>query len=713
MKHRKEKIIQKAVCWYAVSMVIITAIILVLSGCGQDQVSSSSDAVNSIAIVDPANVSLTTGTSTTTLGTRGSTNVPNLPNDSNAGATWTNYTRAEVYPGVVTLPLQFITLTTGEQLAVLVSVPADANGKPVAGKFPAILTQTAYRIDIADLMDMLMPGTLMIGGRDDFMIKRGYVTVAVDILGSGMSGGQEQLLGGAEQQAYAEAVNWVTQQTWFNGNLGLAGTSYLAITSLLSAEQQNPAVKAVFAQVPMGDAYRGTVVTGGMPNALFISYWLPLTQMLSVLNGPAELIWPQYAAQIADATKLHIADINDWYLPLVNNALAGQTGYATDDGSFWSVRSPLEKAANIRVPTFIIGASHDIFQRDEPLLFEQLKRNVTTKLLILPGVHVAAVVEGMLGANNGLSNGAPGNEALLLQWFDQYLMGINTGAALLPNVTQCVDGYGLSGITRYASTTDWPHPLAKPVRMYLHGNLSVSKTPPVTAEATHTVSEPNPASIAYGVSSDGSTLTAKVTPNDGSGCSMSQLQWSLGIDFLLPIKCYSSDKSVETAQNALLYQTPILWSDLYINGPIQADIWMSTTATEAALSVRVDDVDPFGNVRPLTNGLMAASYRAIDLNRSRYINGVMIQPWHPFTAASVLPVIPGKPMLVPVEIFPTAALVRAGHRLRIAISSSNQAQGVWTSLQLAKVKGNVTTIYNSPAYPSSVVLPVVPASELR
>jgi len=58
------------------------------------------------------------------------------PNYSNAGATWADYTRAEVYPGVVTLPLQFITLTTGERLAVLVSVPADANGKPWPARFP-------------------------------------------------------------------------------------------------------------------------------------------------------------------------------------------------------------------------------------------------------------------------------------------------------------------------------------------------------------------------------------------------------------------------------------------------------------------------------------------------------------------------------------------------------------------------------------------------
>lgn len=121
----------------------------------------------------------------------------------------------------------------------------------------------------------------------------------------------------------------------------------------------------------------------------------------------------------------------------------------------------------------------------------------------------------------------------------------------------------------------------------------------------------------------------------------------------------------------MLDQTPALTSPLYINGPIEAEVWMSTTATQAALSVRVDDVAPDGTAVPLSNGLMAASYRAVDTSRSRYIDGVMIQPWHPFTVASELPVVPGQPMLVPVEVLPTAALINPGHRLRVSISASN------------------------------------------
>lgn len=651
---------------------------------------------------------------TTTLGTRNSASQSNPAVTVNAGATWKNYTRAEQYPNAVTLPLQFITLSTGKKLAVLVSVPADANGKAISGRFPVILTQTAYRIDMGQLIGGIMPKgpTLMIGGKDKFMITRGYISVAVDILGAGMSQGEEQLLGEAEQKAYGEALDWVTKQSWSNGSVGLAGTSYLGIDSLLTAQQQHPAVKAVFAQVPMGDPYRGTVAAGGLMNATFIGLWMTLTQNLSTANDAAKLAWPAFAAQIDAATQEHKAAVNNWYLPTLNGALNGETGLATDDGNFWAVRSPLEGAARIQAPTFIIGASNDIFQRDEPLLYEQLKRNVNAKLLILPGSHVGSILAGQSSANNATSQGAPDSESLLLAWFDQYVKGLSTGADTMPNVTQFVEGYGLLGIKRYATATDWPHPQMAPKRYYLHGNGKLNTQLPVAGEATRTVTEPK-APVVTASQTDKGNLQTSVTLNDGSDCSNSNVQWSLGINGLVPLPCHSNDAIVEAKQKALNYQTDILTSDLYLNGPIQADIWMTASKTQAALAIRVDDVDLLGIATPITTGLMSAAYRAVDSSRSRYVNNIMIQPWHPFTAASVQPVVPGQPMLVPVEIFPAAALIRAGHRLRISISASNQTQGIWTVPQQAQANGNVSTILNDPAHPSSVVLPVVPASVLR
>jgi len=279
-------------------------------------------------------------------------------------------------------------------------------------------------------------------------------------------------------------------------------------------------------------------------------------------------------------------------------------------------------------------------------------------------------------------------------------------------VTQYVQGYG-SLFDRFASTTDWPHPQVSPKRMYLRGNLTLSSVPPLLNETARTVTEPKGAVVTYNASSSGKTAQAEVTINDGSDCSSSFDQWTLGIAGLLPKGCYSDSSTVERTQKAIVYETATLTADMYINGPIQADIWVSATNSEAALAVRVDAVDLLGNATPISTGLMSASYRAVDNSRSRYINGVMVQPWHAFTVASRQAITPGKAMLVPVEIFPAAALVRKGQKLRVAISASNQAQGVWALTQQVNANGNVTTILSGPTTPSSIVLPLVPTTVLK
>jgi uncharacterized protein len=338
---------------------------------------------------------------------------------------------------------------------------------------------------------------------------------------------------------------------------------------------------------------------------------------------------------------------------------------------------------------------------------------VNTKLLIVPGAHIEAILDSLSSHDTTSEDGAPDAETLLLGWFDQYLMGIDTGVAALPTVTQYVQGYGDSGTERYAETTDWPHPQAAPQRMYLHGDMAIDTHVPTSNELTHTVGEPQAPSVTVSVSSDGTMLQSSVTINDGSDCSSSEVQWTLGIDSLADDKaCYTDDSTVEQSQHALLYATAPLTADLYINGPMEADIWMSASNAQAALAIRLDDVDSSGNATPITTGIQSAVHRAVDPTRSRYIDGVMIQPWHPFAVQAMLPLKPDEPVLVPVELFPDAALIREGHTLRVAISSSNQAEGFWPTPEQASASGNITTFYSDPAHPSSVVLPVVPAGVL-
>ena len=81
------------------------------------------------------------------------------------------------------------------------------------------------------------------------------------------------------------------------------------------------------------------------------------------------------------------------------------------------------------------------------------------------------------------------------------------------------------------------------------------------------------------------------------------------------------------------------------------------------LSVAVEDVAPDGTVNRLTGGWQVISHRALDTTRSRYLDGKLIQPFHPFTRAAEKPLARGAVAPVDVEVFPTGASIEPGHRL--------------------------------------------------
>ncbi len=614
------------------------------------------------------------------------------------------YSREEDYPNIVKLPLEFFSTVNGKKIGVSVTLPANEEGEPIDDVFPALLVQTAYNMS---LVSTPSSSGALTGGADPFFVKRGYAMVTVDVLGSGVSEGGWELLSEEEQNGYGDAVDWVLRQDWSDGNIGVSGASYMAIAALFTAQQRPDAVKAVFAVVPLGDAQRGTAGTGGLLNGIFMKTWMTLTQKLGTQNVLSSLLNPQHFSQILRSTQEHIGHIDSFYLPLIDDALAGED-YIRYDGEFWRTRAPLEDIDKITAPTFITGALHDIFQRDEPLLYEQLQGNVDARLAIFDGDHMS----NMLQASEGNDAISPLAE-LMLQWFDKHIKGLDSGTEHIAAVTQYVKNYESESEDGFATTTAWPHPLAEPNRWYLHGDLSLSQELPLFDEGNLTMHASDFAKIEYGKSSGGQFLVFNVTPVDGSDCSISYRQWTLGGAATLNANpCYYDNSEVEV--DALNYESAPMSDDYYINGPIQADIWIDSTVTEAVVSVRVDEVSPDGSVvLPLTNGLLAATSRSVDESRSRYLNGEMIQPFHYLTAEHAAEVVPGEVLKMQIEIFPTSAIIRQGHRLRISISPSNQAQGVMNIPQQDNSVGGITTIHNSLEYPSSIVLPIVPLSALN
>lgn len=576
-------------------------------------------------------------------------------------AAWFSYARAVDAPGTVALTGLKITMRDGAQLSASVALPADAAGQALPGPFPVILTQTGYNKSIP-----------AIPASNAFLVQRGYAHVSVDVRGTGLSGGSWEAFGETEQADYLEVIDWAAKQPWSNGRVGTWGASFMAITQLFTAAHQHPAHQATFAIVPMGDAYRDIVFTGGQVNVGFIPLWMGLVTGLGLM--PTE---PDPAAPAVLAEHLTSA-LTTFQVPLIAQSFLG-TGGQNYDGEFWRTRSPLEIAGRIRTPTFIVGGLNDIFQRGEPLLYEALKGHTTSKLLIGPWQHL----DGSSGA--GLPRDqVPDLNAIALMWFDRYLKDVRNDAERVPNVTQY-----LYGEERYSIASDWPHPQARPERWYLRGDRSLSREPPAAGEASRTgIQQP-----ANGI------------------CSTSTSQWTAGLLGATQIPCFS-DNRLNEALLELSYTSAPMAADYYFNGPIQADLWIASSNRDAGVLVRVTEVAEDGSSRELSNGILTASFRAADTARSRFLGGQMIQPWHAYTEASRQPLVPQQPTLLPIEIFPTSVVIQQGRRLRITVSGSDFPHGLPPVTDLVDQAAGFITFLSDSEHPSSVLLPAVPTAAI-
>ena len=153
------------------------------------------------------------------------------------------------------------------------------------------------------------------------------------------------------------------------------------------------------------------------------------------------------------------------------------------------------------------------------------------------------------------------------------------------------------GQDQMAVTTDWLAPEAQAERLYMHSNGSLKTSKQSWFGMPRTLFD-----VWY-----------------AGGCSPSSSQWSLGILGFIPIPCFETNNSAKLFN--LLYETPTYSSDYAFNGPIQADVWVSTTGIAGNLSVRVDDLDPSGKAVPISNGLLNLKSRKVDASRSRTLDG--------------------------------------------------------------------------------------------
>lgn len=576
------------------------------------------------------------------------------------------------YPNTVTRTDLPIKMSDGVVLKGDLTLPAGTDKAVIPGRFPVIVTITAYNKNVQQYAGGLA------GGDPTYLVKRGYAQLTVDARGTGSSAGSWCAFCTREDQDASEVMTWAHEQPWSNGNTAMDGPSYMGIDQFFAAAGKPAGLKALFPQVPGADVYRDVVASGGQIDVGFIPLWLGLVTATGVIPPftPTATSLSDYLTSLID----HVGAALTFTVPLLAGAILG--GEPAYDGDFYAQRSPINVVDKVDVPTFLISGEYDLFQRGTPLLYENLqKRGVPTRMIIGPWNHL----QGSSGALVGDAGYGTLGE-LQLRWFDHYVKGIadpGLDTDIAP-VTYYEQGTGKWQTTRSWVGTD---------RTAVSYRLSGSSTTAGTAGGLTT-----------GAATDG---TADVLPIPVAGlCTRSFDQWTAGVPSMIfpGNPCLTGNANDKTG---VVFSTDPVTRPLSFQGPINAHLYVSSNTGDGMLAVTVEDEAPDGTVSRLTAGWQVLSFaHDLDRARSRYLDGQLLQPYYPFTKASQKAFGSGEVAPVDVEIFPTGASIQPGHRLRIAIQAFDVPH---LAPVLNTLPGALTvmTIHNSAQYPSALTLPAV------
>ncbi len=266
-----------------------------------------------------------------------------------------------------------------------------------AEKFASILEYLPYRKDEVKEFSSV----------HDYFARRGYVSVQVDIRGTGRSEGllPEREYSRQEQEDGLQVIAWLAKQEWSNGNVGMFGISWGGFNSIQFAMRNPPALKAIIAIDATEELFHDDVhFIDGMMHV--DEYELNVDLTMAVTRSPD---FPTDEASLAARF-----DRPPWILIYKQHPRAGD---------FWE--EPVRPLSEIKVPVFMIGGMLDGYRDSIPRMLARIR--APAKALLGPWNH------------NEPHDAVPGPAVewrdQAVEWWDHWLRGRTNGAMSGPKFT--------------------------------------------------------------------------------------------------------------------------------------------------------------------------------------------------------------------------------------------------------------------------------------
>jgi putative CocE/NonD family hydrolase len=206
-----------------------------------------------------------------------------------------------------------------------------------------------------------------------------------------------------------------------------------------------------------------------------------------------------------------------------------------------------------------------------------------------------------------------------LRWFDEWLKG-----AAQPRNPHTVRIF-VMGINKWRDEDTWPLARARDVKFYLESGGVLDRKPASHSDPEIFIYDPrNP-----------------VPTTGGAVCCDPQIfPWGP-----------KDQRQVERRSDVLVYSTPPLVSDIEVTGPIKVVLYAASSAPDTDFTAKLVDVFPNGAARNLTDGILRTRYRQ-SLDAPELMT-------------------PGTAYKMTIDAGVTSNVFRAGHQIRLEISSSN------------------------------------------
>lgn len=492
---------------------------------------------------------------------------------------------------------------------------ADVHRPDADGRFPALIAASPYPRQIQDLG---APMGFIEAGVTDFWVPRGYAHVIANVRGTGGSGGEFGFFDAQERQDMYDLVEWAAAQPWCDGNVGMIGISYFAMTQLQAAVERPPHLKAIFPVAVTADLYEGAVHHG----LLSSSFVTPFLSMVGMTSDRSDGFWRSLPVEMARKV-LHVPPLHRKFgtmngeasITLLRQLLKlPHDPHPWDDlwmavavehpnrDEWWDERDLTGLLHLIDIPVYL-GCDWENVPLHLPSTF------VTWKAL----VHNPNVRMALLG-QYGLTWPWESLHTEALAWFDQWLKGHDTGIMDGPPIR-----YVLPGDGQWRTAESWPPP------------SSISE---------------------LALRADGA-----LAEDEGAPGNREYMVLGAGLNRAKP--------SAIDPPSMLTWDSAPLPSTLDVAGDIELRLIASATAIDTAWMVTLQDVASDGTVTDVTAGWLRASLREVDEAASR--------PGAPVLRCRSAQAVPiGEDVEYRIPLVSNARRFKAGHRVRLVLTSDDQ-----------------------------------------